>query len=66
MENLRRVVRHGDPLTNIVLIDHVAPALPCEGESRLLKYSDDLPGSEAGKPRHQTVTSTVERLTERC
>jgi hypothetical protein len=49
MKNLGGMEGDGDALAGGVLLDHVAPALPCKKETRFLQHSNDLMCRQARK-----------------
>jgi hypothetical protein len=64
MEDFLGVKRNRNPFACGILVNQVAAALPTQCESSSLQYAGNLAGCEAWQFRHQTATSTVERLTD--
>ena len=64
VEDFLGVKRMRNPLACGILVHLVAAALPGQCESSSLQYGGNLTGCEAWQLRHQTATSTVDRLKE--
>src|SRR6266581_6542996 len=62
MQDFLGMERNRHTIPDNVLVDLVAAALPCQLKSLLFKHRDNFACSNPWQLRHQTETSTVDRL----